>query len=110
QQQQGQAEGGESGSHVESTPVVVAGSRAYDAGRAASPWRFSLSGQNAPVGFPPCRRRPFRRSMLPCSIGCSMKPNFALNLSHDGIGLYHRGKSGWLQVGTVALDDPDLGA
>ncbi len=39
-----------------------------------------------------------------------MKPNFALNLSHDGIDLFHRGKSGWTSVGTVALDDPDLGA
>lgn len=40
----------------------------------------------------------------------SMKPNFALNLSHDGIALYHRGKSGWSTVGTVALDDADVGA
>ena len=36
-----------------------------------------------------------------------MKPNFALNLSHDGISLLHRGRSGWLTVGEVALDDPD---
>ncbi|PYF09198.1 hypothetical protein C8J30_11071 [Rhodobacter viridis] len=38
-----------------------------------------------------------------------MKPNFALNLSHDGIGLLHRGKSGWELVGEVALDAPDFG-
>lgn len=38
-----------------------------------------------------------------------MKPNFALDLSHEGIGLLHRGRSGWLFVGEVALDDPDLG-
>lgn len=35
-----------------------------------------------------------------------MKPNFALDLSHDGIGLLHRGRKGWLRVGDVALDDP----
>ena len=40
----------------------------------------------------------------------TMKPNFALNLSHDGIDLLHRGKAGWQAVGTVALDDPDIGA
>jgi hypothetical protein len=39
-----------------------------------------------------------------------MKPNFALNLSHDGIALYHRGVSGWTTVGTVALDDADVSA
>jgi type IV pilus biogenesis protein PilP len=39
-----------------------------------------------------------------------MKPNFALNLSLDGIDLFHRSKTGWSHVGTVALDDPDLGA
>ena len=38
-----------------------------------------------------------------------MKPNFALNLSHDGIGLLHRGQSGWELVGEVALDAPDFG-
>lgn len=43
-----------------------------------------------------------------------MKPNFALNLSHDGIGLYHRikgggGKGGWTLIGDVPLDDPALG-
>lgn len=37
-----------------------------------------------------------------------MKPNFALNLSHDGISLLHRAKAGWMRVGEVALDDPDL--
>jgi len=37
-----------------------------------------------------------------------MKPNFALNLSHEGISLLHRAKAGWLRVGDVALDDPDL--
>ncbi|MCK8484968.1 hypothetical protein MUY21_13065 [Aliiroseovarius sp. S2029] len=37
-----------------------------------------------------------------------MKPNFALDLSHDGIGLVHRGKGGWVLVGEVSLDHPDL--
>jgi len=37
-----------------------------------------------------------------------MKPNFALNLSHEGISLLHRATAGWLRVGDVALDDPDL--
>lgn len=37
-----------------------------------------------------------------------MKPNFALNLSHEGISLLHRAKTGWLHVGGVALDDSDL--
>ena len=37
-----------------------------------------------------------------------MKPNFALNLSHEGISLLHRAKAGWLQVGDIALDDPGL--
>ena len=39
-----------------------------------------------------------------------MKPNFALNLSHDGIVLYHRASAGWHQMGEVMLDAPDLGA
>lgn len=39
-----------------------------------------------------------------------MRPNFALNLSLDGIDLFHRSKTGWSHVGTVSLDDPDLGA
>ncbi|WP_421703625.1 hypothetical protein [Aliiroseovarius sp.] len=37
-----------------------------------------------------------------------MKPNFALDLSHEGIGLFHRAKGGWTLVGDVALDDPEL--
>ncbi|MGR3571533.1 hypothetical protein [Brevirhabdus sp.] len=37
-----------------------------------------------------------------------MKPNFALDLSHDGINLLLRGRNGWLRVGEVALDDPDM--
>ncbi|WP_289041678.1 hypothetical protein [uncultured Aliiroseovarius sp.] len=37
-----------------------------------------------------------------------MKPNFALDLSHDGIGLVHRGKGGWTLMGEVSLDDPDM--
>jgi len=37
-----------------------------------------------------------------------MKPNFALNLSHDGIGLLHRVPGGWHQVGEVSLNDPAL--
>lgn len=37
-----------------------------------------------------------------------MKPRFALNLSHDGIGLLHRAKRGWNLVGEASLDDPDL--
>lgn len=38
-----------------------------------------------------------------------MKPNFALDLSHEGINLLHRSKGGWTLVGSVALDDPDMG-
>lgn len=37
-----------------------------------------------------------------------MKPNFALNLSHDGLSLLHRAKDGWRLVGSVGLDDPDM--
>ncbi|MDP3860215.1 MAG: hypothetical protein Q8Q63_01355 [Phaeovulum sp.] len=37
-----------------------------------------------------------------------MKPSFALNLTHGGIGLLHRTGSGWLSVGEVPLDAPDL--
>lgn len=37
-----------------------------------------------------------------------MKPNFALNLSHDGISLLHRAKTGWMPVGEVRLDSPSL--
>jgi hypothetical protein len=39
-----------------------------------------------------------------------MKPNFALTLSFDGIGLLHRAASGWHVVGEVALDVDDLAA
>ena len=38
-----------------------------------------------------------------------MKPNFALDLRHEGINLLHRSKGGWTLVGSVALDDPDMG-
>ncbi|MFT4715266.1 MAG: hypothetical protein ACI9ZD_000619 [Paracoccaceae bacterium] len=38
-----------------------------------------------------------------------MKPNFALNLSHEGIALLHLSPRGtWTEVGEVALDDPEL--
>ncbi len=37
-----------------------------------------------------------------------MKPNFALTLSFDGIGVLHRAFPGWHLVGDVALDSPDL--
>lgn len=37
-----------------------------------------------------------------------MKPSFALTLSHESIGLLHRTAQGWVPVGTVATDDPDL--
>ena len=37
-----------------------------------------------------------------------MKPNFALDLSHDGIALYRRGRKEWLLVGLVTLDDPEM--
>ena len=37
-----------------------------------------------------------------------MKPNFALVLSFDGIGLLHRAPVGWHMVGEVALDTSDL--
>ncbi|EPX81185.1 hypothetical protein [Litoreibacter arenae] len=41
-----------------------------------------------------------------------MKPNFALNLSEDGIVLLHRHPSGggWVDVGEAPLDSDDLGA
>ena len=38
-----------------------------------------------------------------------MKPNFCLSLSSEGIRLLKRGSDGWLLVGEVALDSPDLG-
>ena len=31
-----------------------------------------------------------------------MKPNFALDLSHEGISLFRRGRKEWLLVGVVA--------
>ncbi len=37
-----------------------------------------------------------------------MKTNFALGLTQDGITLWQRDASGWLRVGAVALDDPDM--
>lgn len=37
-----------------------------------------------------------------------MKPTFALTLSHESIGLLHRTPDGWLSIGSVATDDPDL--
>jgi hypothetical protein len=37
-----------------------------------------------------------------------MTPDFALNLSLDGISLLHRTKAGWAILGEVSLDDPDL--
>lgn len=37
-----------------------------------------------------------------------MKPNFALTLSFDGIGLLHRVPSGWHLVGEVGLSSDDL--
>ena len=39
-----------------------------------------------------------------------MKPNFALRLAHDSIELLQRSSSGWLSVGSVRLDAPDLDA
>lgn len=39
-----------------------------------------------------------------------MKPNFALDLSHDGIGLIHRAKAGWTLVDQVSLEAPDMAA
>jgi hypothetical protein len=37
-----------------------------------------------------------------------MKPSFALNFTDSNIGLLHRTLHGWLEVGSVGLDDPDL--
>ncbi|PTW44139.1 hypothetical protein [Rhodovulum kholense] len=37
-----------------------------------------------------------------------MKPDFALTLSEDGIGLQHRAKGGWRSLGDVSLHDPGL--
>ncbi|MCB1337035.1 MAG: translation initiation factor 2, partial [Maritimibacter sp.] len=38
-----------------------------------------------------------------------MKPKFALDLSHEGINLLHRARGGWELVGSLALDDSDMG-
>jgi len=37
-----------------------------------------------------------------------MKPSFALNFADDAIGLLHRTSRGWMEVGVVPLDEPDL--
>jgi hypothetical protein len=37
-----------------------------------------------------------------------MKPAFALDFRNDAIALLHRSSGGWLVVGRVALDEPDL--
>jgi|GEM_PF-2713925 len=37
-----------------------------------------------------------------------MTPDFALNLSLDGISLLHRRAEAWVLLGEVSLDDPDL--
>ncbi|WP_456386468.1 hypothetical protein [Profundibacter sp.] len=37
-----------------------------------------------------------------------MKPKFALDLSHDGIGLLHRSGDAWHTVGSVSLDDTEF--
>ncbi|WP_103256802.1 translation initiation factor 2 [Tabrizicola aquatica] len=37
-----------------------------------------------------------------------MKPTFALDLTRDVVGLLHRTPKGWLSVGEVAFDAPDL--
>lgn len=39
-----------------------------------------------------------------------MKPNYALNLTHDGIDLFERSEAGWLTLGTLSLDSDDLEA
>jgi hypothetical protein len=39
-----------------------------------------------------------------------MKPNFALSLSYEGIELLQRTAGGWLSVGAVPFDRPDLDA
>ncbi|MCU0899123.1 MAG: translation initiation factor 2 [Cypionkella sp.] len=39
-----------------------------------------------------------------------MTPSFALNLTDHGITLLHRTGRGWMDVGHVAFDDPDLTA
>lgn len=37
-----------------------------------------------------------------------MKPTFALDLTRETIGLLHRTPKGWLSIGEVAIDAPDL--
>ncbi|MGQ0566359.1 MAG: translation initiation factor 2 [Gemmobacter sp.] len=37
-----------------------------------------------------------------------MKPNFALNLTHEAIVLLHRTARGWMAIGEAALDSADL--
>ena len=37
-----------------------------------------------------------------------MKPTFALDLSRDLIALLHRTPKGWLTIGEVAFDAPDM--
>ncbi|MCC5987283.1 MAG: hypothetical protein JJT95_06340 [Pararhodobacter sp.] len=37
-----------------------------------------------------------------------MKPDFALNLSHEGAELLRRGAAGWERLGAVRFDQPDL--
>jgi hypothetical protein len=37
-----------------------------------------------------------------------MKPNFALNITDTAISLLHRTSRGWLEVGSVGFDNPDL--
>ncbi|MCC5992109.1 MAG: hypothetical protein JJT99_06260 [Rhodobacteraceae bacterium] len=39
-----------------------------------------------------------------------MKPNFALGISETGVTLWQRAPQGWLRVGAVALDHPDMEA
>jgi hypothetical protein len=39
-----------------------------------------------------------------------MKPSFALNFTDEAIAVLHRTSRGWMEVGSVALDDPDMGA
>ncbi|MCY4291336.1 MAG: hypothetical protein OXC72_06200 [Roseovarius sp.] len=39
-----------------------------------------------------------------------MKPNFALTMSFEGIGLLHRTERGWHLVGNVDLESPHLGS
>ncbi|MCX8509918.1 MAG: hypothetical protein ORN49_13750, partial [Rhodobacteraceae bacterium] len=38
-----------------------------------------------------------------------MKPRFALDLTHDAVGLLERTAAGWVRIGRALLDDPSLG-